>query len=100
MTTIWISRDRSDSTTTILTGGIDSDRLRQICEDQCGMTLGVGLGDFAGRAFRIGHMGHLSPPMILGTLATVETALAAMDAPVGGSGVAAASQVIAEALSA
>ena len=91
---------RSDSTTTILTGAIDSDRLRQIAEDQCGMTLGVGLGDFAGRAFRIGHMGHLNPPMILGTLGTVEAALAAMGAPVGGSGVASAASVIAGALAA
>ena len=91
---------RSDSTTTILTGGIDSDHLRRICEDQTGMTLGVGLGDFAGRAFRIGHMGHLNPPMILGTLGTVEAALTAMNAPVAGSGMAAATQVIAEALTA
>ncbi len=45
-------------------------------------------------------MGHLNPPMVLGTLATIEAALGAMNAPVGGSGAAAAASVIAEAMSA
>ena len=89
---------RADSTTTILTGGINGEELRRICENDAGLTLGVGLGDFAERAFRIGHMGHLNPPMVLGTLATVEAALISMDAPLGGSGAAAAAEVIAKAL--
>lgn len=89
---------RSNSTTTILSGTIDSERLRLICENDAGLTLGIGLGEFAGRSFRIGHMGHLNPPMILGTLATVEAALHTMAAPVAGSGSAAAARVIAEAL--
>ncbi|MEM7212705.1 MAG: aminotransferase, partial [Pseudomonadota bacterium] len=92
--------ERSNSTTTVLSNSIDSDKLREICEHQAGLTLGVGLGDFAGKAFRIGHMGHLNPPMVLGTLATIEAALGAMDAPVAGSGTAAAAKVIAEALAA
>ncbi|MEM0989712.1 MAG: aminotransferase class V-fold PLP-dependent enzyme [Pseudomonadota bacterium] len=89
---------RSDSTTTVLTGGIDADALRQICEHRAGLVLGIGLGGFQGRAFRIGHMGHLNPPMLLGTLGTVEAALSSMDAPLGGSGIARASEVIAGAL--
>ncbi len=89
---------RSNSTTTVLSGTIDSERLRALCENEAGLTLGIGLGEFAGRSFRIGHMGHLNPPTVLGTVATVEAGLAAIDAPVGGSGVAAAAQVIAEAL--
>lgn len=89
---------RSNSTTTVLSGSIDSERLCQICEDDAGLTLGIGLGDFAGRSFRIGHMGHLNPPMLLGTLSTIEAALNAMDAPIGGSGAAAAACVIADAL--
>lgn len=89
---------RSDSTTTILSGSIDSERLCEICEADAGLTLGIGLGDFAGRAFRIGHMGHMNPPMVLGTLATVEAALGAMTAPMGGSGAAAAARVIGDAL--
>ena len=89
---------RSDSTTTILSGSIDTEEMRRICETDTGLVLGVGLGDFAGKAFRIGHMGHLNPPMVLGTLGTIEAALHHMGAPMGGSGVAAASKVVAEAL--
>ncbi|MEM8744291.1 MAG: aminotransferase class V-fold PLP-dependent enzyme, partial [Pseudomonadota bacterium] len=89
---------RSDSTTTVLSGSIDAERLCRVCEDDAGLTIGIGLGDFAGRSFRIGHMGHLNPTMVLGTLATIEAALGSMDAPVGESGAAAAARVIAEAL--
>lgn len=91
---------RSDSTTTILTGSVDGERLCEICERDAGLVLGKGLGDFERISFRIGHMGHLNPPMVLGTLATVEAALEALDGPLGGSGVAAAAKVIGEALAA
>lgn len=90
--------ERSDSVTTILTGTIDARRLRQVCEEGAGLTLGIGLGDFEARAFRIGHMGHLNPPMLLGALGTIEAGLAALDAPTGGSGVAAAAARIGAAL--
>jgi len=89
---------RSNSTTTVLSGSIDADRLCQICEHDAGLVLGIGLGDFAGRSFRIGHMGHWNPPMVLCTLCTIEAALNAMDAPIGASGAAAAASVIADAL--
>ena len=89
---------RSNSTTTVLSGSINANRLCRICEQDAGLVLGIGLGDFAGRAFRIGHMGHLNPPMVLGTLSTVEAALISMGAPMGGSGAAAAATVIADAL--
>ncbi|MCP3855100.1 MAG: alanine--glyoxylate aminotransferase family protein [Actinomycetia bacterium] len=88
----------ANSTTTILTGSIDADRLRQVCSAEAGLTLGLGIGEFGGRAFRIGHMGHLNPPMILGTLGTIEASLAAMGAPTGGSGVAAAAGSVATAM--
>ncbi len=81
---------RSNAVTTILTGSIDATRLSDICRVQAGLTLGAGIGDFMGKAFRIGHMGHVNPPMILGALGTVEAALLTMGAPLGGSGVAAA----------
>ena len=90
---------RADSTTTIRTGGIDANRLRRISEHDAGLTLGIGLGDREG-SFRIGHMGHLNPPMVLGTLATVEAALHALDAPLGGAGTDAALRVLGAALAA
>jgi len=83
---------RSDCVTAVRTGSIDSDELRSICEEQAGLGLGVGIGDIP--AIRIAHMGHLNPPMILGTLATIEAALHTMRAPMGSSGVAAAATVI------
>jgi alanine-glyoxylate transaminase/serine-glyoxylate transaminase/serine-pyruvate transaminase len=89
---------RSNSVTTILTGTIDPDRLRAVCEQQAGLTLGVALHPFDGRAFRIGHMGHLNPPTILGTLGTIEAALLALGERVTDSGVAAAARVIGAAM--
>ena len=90
---------RANSVTTVLTGSIDPARLRRVCEDQAGLTLGLGIGEeYESGAFRIGHMGHLSPPMVLGTLGTIEAALSAMGAPMGGSGVAAAAARIAAAM--
>jgi alanine-glyoxylate transaminase/serine-glyoxylate transaminase/serine-pyruvate transaminase len=92
------AEQRGDSVTAIRSGSIDSTRLAAICRDLCGVTLGVGLGDLAGRAFRIGHMGHVNAPMVLGVLGVVESALQSMGAPVGGSGVAAASASLGTAL--
>ncbi len=85
---------RSTAVTTVKTGDIDADELRRICAERAGVTLGLGIGSFAGRAFRIGHMGYLNPPMLLGTLGTIEAALTSMGAPIGGSGVAAAAEHI------
>jgi alanine-glyoxylate transaminase/serine-glyoxylate transaminase/serine-pyruvate transaminase len=91
--------ERADSVTTVRTGSVDPECVRQLCEDQGGLTLGIGLGpEFEGSAFRIGHMGHLNPPMILGTVGTIEAALDAMGAPRGGSGVAAAAAVLGRAM--
>ncbi|MDY7100044.1 MAG: aminotransferase class V-fold PLP-dependent enzyme [Actinomycetota bacterium] len=81
---------RSNAVTTVLTGSIDAEHLRKVCEVEAGLTLGLALAGDHGPAFRIGHMGHLNPPMILGTLGTIEAGLAAIGAPTGGSGAAAA----------
>ncbi|MEL7210309.1 MAG: aminotransferase class V-fold PLP-dependent enzyme [Actinomycetota bacterium] len=91
---------RSNAVTVVLTGQLDANRLTTVCEDEMGLTLGLGIGGYDGRAFRIGHMGHLNPPMLLGTLGTIESALRALDVPLGGSGVAAATEVVAKAISA
>lgn len=89
---------RSNAVTMVLTGLLDANRLADVCESQAGLTLGLGIGGYEGRAFRIGHMGHLNPPMLLGTLGTIEAALNALGTPLAASGVAAASEVIAKAL--
>jgi alanine-glyoxylate transaminase/serine-glyoxylate transaminase/serine-pyruvate transaminase len=75
---------RSWAVTTIRTGE-DADRLRAYCDSELDLTLGIGISLASSVAggrdqglFRIGHMGHLNPPMILGTLATIETAMHAL----------------------
>lgn len=90
---------RSNAVTTVRTGNIDSDELSALCRDEMGVTIGIGISTAPDRSFRIGHMGHLNPPMILGTLATIETALKAVGAPIGSSGVEAATAVLATAVS-
>ncbi len=80
---------RSNAVTAVLTGSIDPVELRGRAQEGAGLVLGLGIGEI-GEAFRIGHMGHLNPPHVLGTLGTIEATLQAMDAPMGGSGVAAA----------
>ena len=92
--------ERANSVTTIRTGTIDALELARICRESMGVTLGVGIADLAGSSFRVGHMGHVNAPMVLGVLGTIESALAAMGAPVAGSGVAAAASAIGSALTA
>lgn len=89
---------RSNAVTTILTGSVSSPELQARCEEGAGLTLGIGLANSAQHSFRIGHMGHLNPPSILGTLATIEAGLLAIGAPVGGSGISAAAEVISKSL--
>ncbi len=79
---------RSNAVTTVVTeGGWDPAGLLSYCREQCGVILGIGIGDaFANKAFRIAHMGHLNAPMIMGTLSTVEIGLAALSIPHGKGG--------------
>ena len=75
---------RSHAVTTIRTAPGEGTRLRRWCADAAGVTLGVGLpapGIDPEGLFRIGHMGHLNPPTLLGTLATVEAGLRALGDP-------------------
>jgi alanine-glyoxylate transaminase/serine-glyoxylate transaminase/serine-pyruvate transaminase len=59
-----------------------------------GMAFGVGLGEVAGKVFRIGHLGSLTDAMMLSGLATAEMVMADLGLPVRlGSGVAAAQSV-------
>jgi alanine-glyoxylate transaminase/serine-glyoxylate transaminase/serine-pyruvate transaminase len=86
---------RSHSVTTITTGAVDSIELARISRERLGVTLWVGIGDFASTSFRSGHMGHVNAAMVLGVLGTIEAALLEMDAPLCGSGAAAAAAAIA-----
>ncbi len=66
----------SDSLTAVLMpSGHDADRVRTIAFERYGVALGRGLTTLQGRVFRIGHMGDLNEPMLLGALAAIELAL-------------------------
>ncbi len=73
--------------------GFNSDDLTNHAYDAYDVSFGVGLGEMAGRAFRIGHLGALSDVMVLSGLATIEMAMRDLNYPVElGSGVAAAQE--------
>jgi alanine-glyoxylate transaminase/serine-glyoxylate transaminase/serine-pyruvate transaminase len=82
--------ERCNTVTPVLTDGHDPDALRAYCDEKCGVILGHGIGELAGKAFRIAHMGHVNAPMILGTLSVIEMALAALGIPHGRGGTQAA----------
>jgi alanine-glyoxylate transaminase/serine-glyoxylate transaminase/serine-pyruvate transaminase len=81
----------SDSLTAVLTPqGHDADRVRAVASERYGVALGRGLGALQGRVFRIGHMGDLNEPMLLGALGAIELALAEAGMPHARGGVEAA----------
>ncbi|MBV9105738.1 MAG: serine--glyoxylate aminotransferase, partial [Verrucomicrobia bacterium] len=55
-----------------------------------------GLGKFAGRVFRIGHLGDLNDLMLCGTLCGIEMGLARFGVPHHPCGVTAAMKYLAE----
>ncbi len=74
----------SDSVTAVLVPeGFNADTVREILREQFNVSTGGGLSDLNGKVFRIGHMGDLNEPMILGTLAAVEMALSRAQIPHG-----------------
>ncbi len=85
-----VPEQRAPSVTTILATGFDPATLTDFARDVGGVSLGLGIGDYAGKAFRIAHMGHFSAATLLGVLGTVEMALQAKAIPHGAGGVAAA----------
>jgi alanine-glyoxylate transaminase/serine-glyoxylate transaminase/serine-pyruvate transaminase len=75
---------RSTAVTAIDTATGDASRLRDWCEREMGVVLGVGLkptptATVVDNGFRIGHMGHLNPAMLFGTLGCVDAGLKALD---------------------
>jgi alanine-glyoxylate transaminase / serine-glyoxylate transaminase / serine-pyruvate transaminase len=95
--------ERSDTVTTVMmSNGYDPTALHDYCKQKCGvvLVLGIGIGELAGQAFRIAHMGHVNAPMILGTLGVIEVGLNALKIPHGKGGTEAAIQYLSESVSA
>ncbi len=93
--------ERSNTVTTVvMSNGYDPVALHNYCKQKCGVVLGVGIGELAGQAFRIAHMGHINAPMILGTLGVIEVGLNALGIPHGKGGTEAAIEWLGESVSA
>jgi alanine-glyoxylate transaminase/serine-glyoxylate transaminase/serine-pyruvate transaminase len=89
-------RTHSNSVTTVLMQeGHDAEKPRSIALDRFNVSLGGGLDRLDKRVFRIGHMGDLNEPMLLGALAAIEMSLQLAGVPHGKGGVAAAMEYLA-----
>ena len=80
----------SSLTAVLMPEGHNADRLREIILETFDMSLGTGLSKFAGKVFRIGHLGHFNDLMLAGTLSGVEMGLRLAGVPHKPGGVAAA----------
>lgn len=94
---------RSHSVSTIKVVPPNGKLLRKWTPEHAGLTLGIGLGmeneqdPNSTGYFRIGHMGHLNPNMILGLLGSIETGFEHLEISRGKGAIEAAAKVIAKA---
>lgn len=86
----------SDTVTAVVVPeGCNGTDLVQLAASKYGVAFGVGLGEVAGKVFRIGHLGMLSDVLLLSGLATAEMCMADLGWDVQlGSGVAAAQEYL------
>ena len=77
-------------TAVLMPEGHDAGRLLDLVLDRFDMALGIGLGRLAGKAFRIGHLGHFNDLSLIGTLGGVEMGLELAGVPHKSGGVQAA----------
>jgi alanine-glyoxylate transaminase/serine-glyoxylate transaminase/serine-pyruvate transaminase len=89
-------REYSSALTAVFTpAGYDADNLRSIILENFDMSLGAGLSRFAGKVFRIGHLGSFNDLMLAGSLSGVEMGLRLAGVPHQSGGVTAALQSMA-----
>ena len=80
----------SSLTAALAPEGHDADAFRAAALAHFDISLGTGLGKFAGRAFRIGHLGECNALTLMGALSGVEMGLSAAGVPHRAGGVDAA----------
>ena len=84
---------RSTSVTAIqVAAGVDVEALRTVARERFQVALAGGLGPLNGRVFRIGHLGDVNAPMILGCLAGLQAAMAVQQVAFGPGALDAATQ--------
>jgi alanine-glyoxylate transaminase / serine-glyoxylate transaminase / serine-pyruvate transaminase len=87
----------SNSVTALLMPeGFNGDALRKTIRERFNVSLGGGLGKLGGKIFRIGHLGDLNEPMLLGALSAIEMGMRIDGIPHGRGGVEAAMEFLAE----
>lgn len=80
-------------TAVVVPAGCNGTDLVKLAAEKYGVAFGVGLGEVAGKVFRIGHLGMLTDVMVLSGIATAEMCMADLGWPIKlGSGVAAAQE--------
>lgn len=84
------ARESNSVTAVLVPTSQDADAIRLTCRTMFNVSVGSGLSTLRGRVFRIGHLGDLNEPMILGTLSSIEMALVVNSTPHNPGGVAAA----------
>ena len=90
--------ERSDSVTCVrVSADYDANQVIKVAREKYNLTMGSGIGPLAGSAFRIGHLGDLNVPMVLGALGAIETSLRTCRVPIGSGGLEAAAQQLSEA---
>jgi alanine-glyoxylate transaminase/serine-glyoxylate transaminase/serine-pyruvate transaminase len=89
---------RSNAVTVFRVAGGKAAALRDLLGRSCNVNLGLTIGEIAGEGIRIGHMGHINAPMVLGTLACIEAGFSALGIRHGAGGTQAAVDVIGRAL--
>lgn len=86
--------ERANGVTCVRATGIDTDALVQVARDELSVSVAPGMTDVTGPSIRIGHMGSLNEPMVLGALGGLETAMLRLGLPFS-SGLSAASAALA-----
>jgi alanine-glyoxylate transaminase / serine-glyoxylate transaminase / serine-pyruvate transaminase len=84
-------------TAVLLPDGHDADAFRALALDQFNISYGMSFGKFAGKMFRIGHLGDINDLTLLGALAGTEMALALAGVPHKKGGVQAAMDYLTQA---
>jgi alanine-glyoxylate transaminase/serine-glyoxylate transaminase/serine-pyruvate transaminase len=88
----------SDSVTAVkMPEGHNADAVRKTALDRFNVSTGGGLGKLGGQVLRIGHLGDLNEPMVLGTLGALEMSLRINGVPHARGGVDAAMEWLSEA---
>jgi len=85
---LWLAVDRPSARSASVTAicvreGIDPDELGQLARERFHVAVAGGVGPQSDGVFRIGHLGDINEPMILGCLAGVEAALRHLNIPIG-----------------